>query len=114
MEGMSAEKSGQESAAILNEAHLARQTMGDTELQREVLALFIAEAERLLRQVHEAKEPAMRVGRVHALKGLARNVGAERLARAAAATESEAAKEKGDLAPLGAAVQEVIAHLLGQ
>ncbi|MBZ8134734.1 Hpt domain-containing protein [Afifella sp. IM 167] len=101
-------------ALILNEAHLARQTMGDAELQREILSLFVAEAERLLRQVHEAKDPVKRAERVHALKGLARNVGAERLALAASDAQAEAARPEGDLSDLGMAVEEVIAHLLGR
>ncbi|WP_026379630.1 Hpt domain-containing protein [Afifella pfennigii] len=99
---------------ILNEAHLARQTMGDGELQREILALFIDEAERLLRQAREASGPQIRAERVHALKGLARNVGAERLADAAAAAEARALEGDEELSELAACVAEVVAHLSGR
>jgi HPt (histidine-containing phosphotransfer) domain-containing protein len=69
-----------ESAGPANEypvdlAHLSRQTMGDRELEREVLQLFVQQAlamrERLV--VATAKE---RLLLAHSLKGSARGVGA--------------------------------------
>ncbi|MDQ0326790.1 HPt (histidine-containing phosphotransfer) domain-containing protein [Rhodopseudomonas julia] len=100
-----------EEAAIFNEAHLDRQTMHNEALKVEILALFVTEADRLLNQIKEAKTSSARGERVHALKGLARNVGAERLALAASLTEERLKAQGCDLAPLEAAVQEVVRYL---
>ena len=63
---------------VLDAGQLRRQTMGDAAMQVEVLALFVAEAERLMRQVEDAPDAEVRADRLHAMIGLARNVGAAR------------------------------------
>ena len=68
-------------------AHLQRQTMGDKDLEAEILSLFAREARQLVDRL--AHEPASaRPGIAHRLKGAARGVGAFRVAAAAEALEA--------------------------
>jgi HPt (histidine-containing phosphotransfer) domain-containing protein len=69
--------------------HLARSTLGDRSLEREVLALFERQAVILLQRM-EGAEPATLAGLAHTLKGSARGIGAWRVA--AAAEQVEAAR----------------------
>jgi HPt (histidine-containing phosphotransfer) domain-containing protein len=97
--------------------HLARMTLGDRGLEREVLQLFARQAV-LLMQRMQAAAPE-RVGALaHTLKGSARGIGAWRVAAAAEALEA-AAGDPDALAPaidaLAAAVEEartIVADLL--
>ena len=96
---------------VLDAARLSRQTMGDAAMQVEVLALFMAEAERLMRQVEDAPTPEVRAERLHAIIGLARNVGASRMAEAAKTVEKQITTEQPDLAPLRTAMAETFAYV---
>ena len=62
-------------------AHLARMTLGDVSLEQEVLAMFAAQAARLIGAL--ATLPAGAGTLVHTLKGSARAVGAFQVAEAA-------------------------------
>ena len=85
--------------------------MGDEDLRVEILALFSTEAERLLMQAETAEDAATLGGRLHAIKGLARNVGALRLSHVAAGLEIDCLAGPADLAPLRHAVMEAIDYL---
>lgn len=85
--------------------------MGDEGLRVEILALFTAEVERLLIQAERAKDAATLGDRLHAIKGLARNVGALRLNQVATGLESDCHAGPADLAPLRQAVMEAIEYL---
>ncbi len=85
--------------------------MGDEGLRVEILALFAAEAERLLVQAETAENAAMLGGRLHAIARLAGNVGALRLRHVATGLETDCQAESADLAPLRHAVTEAIDHL---
>jgi HPt (histidine-containing phosphotransfer) domain-containing protein len=93
---------------ILDEDQLKRQTMNDPDLEVEILSLFINEAERLLRQIEETENIAKRMERFHAIKGLARNVGALKLAKIAAGLEEG---DSDDIVEIRAAVENVIAYI---
>lgn len=93
---------------ILDEQHLKRQTMDNPELETEILALFVTEAERLLRQIEESEDVRTRFERIHAIRGLARNIGAQKLAMIALNAEKADAL---DLKEIRAAVDEVITHI---
>jgi len=67
---------------IIDEQHLARMTLGDSRLEREVLELFLKQAAQVLGRI-AAESPASAAEGAHALKGSARGIGAWRLARAA-------------------------------
>jgi HPt (histidine-containing phosphotransfer) domain-containing protein len=98
--------------------HLARMTLGDRGLEREVLALFDRQATVLVARMRAASPGAV-ASVAHTLKGSARGVGAWGVAAAAEAVEAAASADEADLrAALGrlAAVADearaVIAELL--
>jgi HPt (histidine-containing phosphotransfer) domain-containing protein len=91
------------SSGAIDLAHLKRATFGDELLAREVLALFDAQAERLLKAIATASTTRARREAAHALKGAALGVGANAVASAAAELE----KAADDLEEFGGAV----AHL---
>ncbi|MET0431249.1 MAG: Hpt domain-containing protein [Hyphomicrobium sp.] len=67
--------------------HLARMTLGDQALEREVLGLFVRQIE-LLRPRIEASEPEVSGAAAHTLRGSAAGIGAWAVARAAAEVEA--------------------------
>ena len=93
---------------ILNEARLKRQSMDDPDLEVEILSLFINEAERLIRQIDETESSAKRLERFHAIRGLASNIGAEKLAKIAATRQNGDAE---DVREIKTAVDNVIAYI---
>jgi HPt (histidine-containing phosphotransfer) domain-containing protein len=66
--------------------HLARTTLGDRSLEREVLQLFDRQSALLIARMRAAS-PAAIAPLAHTLKGSARGIGAWRVARAAEALE---------------------------
>jgi HPt (histidine-containing phosphotransfer) domain-containing protein len=68
-------------------AHLSKQTMGDRELEREVLGLFAEQAQAVRRQIGAAAVKE-RLFLAHSLKGSARSVGALAIAECTAAIEN--------------------------
>lgn len=67
-------------------AHLAQQTMGDRDLERDVLDLFVEQALQARDRLAQAGA-AERRSIAHSLKGSARSVGAAAIARCAEAIE---------------------------
>ena len=67
--------------AVFDAAQLNRAHEGSASLQVEVLSLFVAEVERLMRQVEDAPDPQLRGDRLRALIGVARNTGAALIAQ---------------------------------
>jgi HPt (histidine-containing phosphotransfer) domain-containing protein len=70
----------------IDRAHLARMTLDEPSLQREVLALFDRQASLLLDRIRQAAPDTAAVA-AHTLKGSAQGIGAWRVARAAQAVE---------------------------
>lgn len=68
-------------------AHLSKQTMGDREVEREVLGLFVEQAQTVRRQIGDAAVKE-RLFLAHALKGSARGIGALAIAECACAIEN--------------------------
>jgi hypothetical protein len=96
-------------------AHLARMTMGEAGLDREVLTLFDRQAGLLLARMQGAPAPLV-AAFAHTLKGSARGVGAWRVAEAAGAVEIRAAQPEdraAALARLAVAVDEAKALIAG-
>jgi HPt (histidine-containing phosphotransfer) domain-containing protein len=95
--------------------HLARMTLGERSLEREVLSLFDRQSTLLLARMRSAA-PAGILTLAHTLKGSARGIGAWRVARAAEALEvADAANGGAALDALDAATNEaraLIAELL--
>ena len=96
---------------VLDPVPLQRQTMGDPAHRLELLALFVVEAERLMRQIEEAADKKLMLERLQALAGSARNIGAVRLAQTARLLESHVGDEEPDLEPLRTAVAETLAYI---
>jgi HPt (histidine-containing phosphotransfer) domain-containing protein len=92
--------------------HLARMTLGDGALRREVLAMFLRQTGDLL--VELAARPREGAALAHTLKGSARAIGAIRVAACAEALEG-AIRQGGDpsraLAKLEAMVAEARASI---
>jgi len=74
---------------VIDRTHLARMTLGDKRLEREVLELFDRQSELLLARMNDAPATGI-VTLAHTLKGSARGIGAWRVAQAAEATEETA------------------------
>jgi HPt (histidine-containing phosphotransfer) domain-containing protein len=89
---------------VIDDAHLARMTLGDRRLEREVLELFVRQAALTLRRMIGA-EPRLAAAAAHTLKGSARGIGAWRVAQAA--EQLELAAKNGGVS----AVNEAIAAL---
>ena len=73
--------------------HLARMTLGDGTLRREVLAMFVRQTDELLRRL--AARAGDGAALAHTLKGSARAIGAFRVAACAEALEG-AIRQAGD------------------
>jgi HPt (histidine-containing phosphotransfer) domain-containing protein len=86
-------------------AHLARQTMGDVALQREVLELFAEHAARVVAQIKQASKADPRREAAHALVGSARGIGAFGVARSASAIEAGVADSASGIAALEVEVE---------
>ena len=98
--------------------HLARMTLGDTSLEREVLQLFDRQAEILLARMQKAV-PAAAAAHAHTLKGSSSGIGAWKVALAAEAVEFAVTSKAADIGAaidrLGTTIAEaraVIAELL--
>src|SRR5262245_13138524 len=95
--------------------HLARTTLGDRSLEREVLQLFDRQSALLIARMRNATPNGV-VTLAHTLKGSARGIGAWRVARAAEALEvADPLEISGALDRLAAAADEaraLIADLL--
>jgi HPt (histidine-containing phosphotransfer) domain-containing protein len=89
--------------------HLARQTLGDGALEREILSLFRRQANLMMRRLSEARAGEDVRVTAHTLKGSARAIGAWRVAAAAEAVE--AAGVTRDLSRLTGAVAEANASI---
>ena len=68
--------------------HLARQTLGDVELEREVLSLFVVQSQVYLLRLQAAESLDDWKRAAHTIKGSARGIGAWPLAEAAEAAEA--------------------------
>ena len=93
----------------IDTAHLARMTLGERSLQREVLALFERQAEMLLPRIRQGA-PASAAAFAHTLKGSAVSIGAFEVARAAEQVEQSQDGTIGDAA-IAAAIETLAAVL---
>ena len=96
---------------VIDFHRLARRSMGSETLETELLALFAAESERLLRQAESAHDAETRADRLRAIAAAGRSVGALRLAGVAAALADAAGDEEPDLERLRGALAEALRHI---
>ena len=98
--------------APINHDHLAKYTLGDVELEREILALFVEQLPRLIDQLEGAATEHDWYVAAHTLKGSARAVGAENLGDLAALAETGVTEmQVFDLQPLRSSAQVVIEYV---
>ncbi len=67
--------------------HLARYTLGDRDMEREVLSLFANQCDRDIERLQSAQSQTDWQGAAHTIKGSARAIGAWKLARLAEEAE---------------------------
>jgi HPt (histidine-containing phosphotransfer) domain-containing protein len=89
---------------VIDEDHLRRMTLGDRNLEREVLEIFARQTVLLLKRM-AGMESVPAAAAAHTLKGSARGVGAWRVARAAEGVEQAAGE--GRRAAMQAAIAEL-------
>jgi HPt (histidine-containing phosphotransfer) domain-containing protein len=99
---------GLEAKRPVDLVHLARSTLGDRGLEREVLALFARQATILLGRMAEG-DAATVAGLAHTLKGSARGIGAWRVAAAAESAEAAAGRDR---AAIDAALAVLSQHVV--
>lgn len=95
--------------AAIDMQHLARMTLGEQSLQREVLALFDRQADVLLPRIRGGA-PALAASLAHTLKGSAASIGAFKVARAAESIEQIQGRADRDAA-MAAAIETLAAVL---
>jgi HPt (histidine-containing phosphotransfer) domain-containing protein len=98
------------SGQAIDLAHLARMTLGERTLEREVLALFDRQTEMLLPRIRHAERRAAAT-LAHTLKGSALGIGAFRVAQAAEAVEQAPA---GDVMTAIEALDAAVAETRGE
>jgi len=74
-------------ASVLDREHLARYTLGERDLEREVLDLFLGQVPETMAELKAARDHKAWHQAAHTLKGSARVIGAWQLADAAAKAE---------------------------
>ncbi len=105
---------GDRKPTVIDEDHLARMTLGDRRLEREVLEIFVRQTTIMLSRI-VAAEPALAAAAAHTLKGSARGIGAWRVARAAELLEHAAGAESSQAKAgqgMDAAIEELKAASL--
>ncbi|HVG52569.1 MAG TPA: Hpt domain-containing protein [Xanthobacteraceae bacterium] len=73
----------------IDRVHLARMTQGERDLEREVLQLYVTQADILLCRMGQSPSAAI-AALAHTLKGSSRGIGAWQVADAAAVVEADA------------------------
>lgn len=103
--------SGAPAGAAIDTGHLARMTLGEHSLQREVLALFDRQADILLPRIRRGA-PAQAAASAHTLKGSAVGIGAFKVAQAVEAVEqAEGATVAAAIDTLAALLEEAQAEI---
>lgn len=88
--------------------HLARQTMGDRELENEVMSIFLSHCDEYLAEYRDAPDATCRQHAAHRIKGSARGLGAWELAEQAELAE---APDYQDVQALESAANRVSAYI---
>ena len=94
--------------------HLSRQTLGDRELEKEVLNLFVNQSTLYLRRLQEANSIKERKSVAHTIQGSARGLGAWQVAEEAAKFEACCTRKtarKADCQGLANAVDNANAYI---
>lgn len=79
---------GESASRPVDLVHLARHTLGNHDLEREVLELFVRQSAHYLTRIRSAETVTERRAAAHTIKGSARGIGAWHVADAAEAAET--------------------------
>jgi HPt (histidine-containing phosphotransfer) domain-containing protein len=90
--------------SVIDDDHLRRMTLGDQQLEREILEIFVRQIGIMIARIGEAN-PAVAAAAAHTLKGSARGIGAWRVEQAA---------ERLEHAIAGRPNHEVLANAVAQ
>ena len=90
--------------------HLSRQTLGDRDLEREVLCLFVNQSALYLQRLKAAKSVKERKNAAHTILGSARGLGAWHVAQEAERYEASCTKS-ADCRRLTSAVDDANAYI---
>lgn len=107
-----ATKHQEESAPVIDRAHLSRMSGADLALERELLGLFDAQAALLLERMR-GSDPAQVSMLAHTLKGSALGIGAAAVAQAAGVLERTGAEQEAALLRLTIAVNDAHVAIAG-
>jgi HPt (histidine-containing phosphotransfer) domain-containing protein len=107
---LSAAPESERRPTAIDQNHLARMTLGDRRLEREVLEIFVRQTTIMLGRIVGA-DPALAAAAAHTLKGSARGIGTWRVARAAELLE-QAAIGDGSEGDIAEAIEELKAASL--
>ncbi|NRG17987.1 Hpt domain-containing protein [Rhizobiales bacterium] len=111
--GKSGETDPVRDRAAVDLAHLARHTLGNRSLEREVLRLFVTQAEMVLARLDNAQHAMVIQEQAHTIKGSARGIGAWKVALAAEALQNDAASDtESALIVLRKAIEEANAFII--
>jgi len=100
------------SAPPIDLVQLATSTMGNRDLEIQILHMFRSQAREMLARIERETDPAVRKDLAHTLKGSARAVGAAGVAQACQSLETElAAGQDPSVAALAAVVDEVASYI---
>ena len=86
--------------------HLARQTMGDEALQRQVLGLFLDHMAEKSPQLEDAGEDLAKLA--HSIKGSAKGIGAWQVASSAEAVEKAPGDRRDEIAALKREIEQTL------
>ncbi len=100
--GIPAPKEDKKIDSLLDLVHLTRQTMGDNQLENEILALFLVQCENCHHSLSEHQEPGELAEIAHQMKGCASSVGAWGVA------------QKAELLEKNPTQQHLVSHLRDQ
>jgi HPt (histidine-containing phosphotransfer) domain-containing protein len=99
---------------LLDLEHLSRQTLGNRQLEREVLELFVTHSGGQLERLTASASESERRESAHAIVGAARAIGAFEVARIAAEIERNRGAVDAELAELAAAVRKTCDFIAGR
>lgn len=95
---------GKGSGNVLDLDQLSAQTLGNPDLEREVLGLFLKHADRQIARIKNARDAAERREAAHALLGSARAIGASEISSLARDIEGREDRAEAEIEALGRAV----------
>jgi HPt (histidine-containing phosphotransfer) domain-containing protein len=99
---------------LLDLEHLSNQTLGNRDLEREVLELFVRHSNEQLERLTGSTSESERREYAHAIVGAARAIGAFEVARIAAEIERNRGAVDAELAELAAAVRRTCDFIAGR